>query len=187
MFMHGSIFHLAGNMLFLWIFGNNIEDSLGRVKFLLFYLAAGAAAIALQTVITTGDDTAIPMIGASGAIAGVLGGYILLYPRARVLTVVLIILFFTIIRIPAILMLGVWFAQQALLGAAGLTETVGGGDGVAYFAHIGGFVFGVAAIGLLRPVKNPVYEQLLAERAGPHARSLDAPESPRAPRSRRRW
>ena len=187
MFMHGSVFHLGGNMLFLWIFGNNIEDGLGRVKFIGFYLAAGVAAIALQTLLSSGDDAAIPMIGASGAIAGVLGGYVLLYPRARVLTVVLIILFFTILRIPALVMLGVWFAQQAILGALGLTETVGDGDGVAYFAHIGGFAFGLLAIKLLRPERNPIYDQLVAARRNPQSRALTSPEAPARRGRRSRW
>ena len=185
MFMHGSVFHLGGNMLFLWIFGNNIEDGLGRLKFTGFYLAAGVAAITLQTALSTGDEAAIPMIGASGAIAGVLGAYVLLYPRARVLTVVLIVLFFTILRIPALVMLGVWFAQQAVLAALGLTETVGDGDGIAYFAHIGGFAFGLATITLLRPRRNPVYAELVAARRDPQARTLAAPEAPRG--TRRRW
>ena len=147
MFMHASIIHLAGNMLFLWIFGNNVEDSLGRLRFLGFYILGGLAALALQVLLS--PDSAAPTIGASGAIAGVLGGYILLYPRARVLTLVLIILFFTVIELPAIVMLGVWFAEQALFAATDLTNPSGGGGGVAYFAHVGGFAFGVLTVRLL--------------------------------------
>jgi membrane associated rhomboid family serine protease len=147
MFMHGSILHIGGNMLFLWIFGNNVEDSMGPVKFILFYLAGGIAALALQTAV--GTSSTAPTVGASGAIAAVLGGYILIYPRARVLTFVFIIFFFTVIELPALVMLGLWFAQQAVFGAVGLTNPTGGGGGVAYFAHVGGFVFGLATIKLL--------------------------------------
>jgi membrane associated rhomboid family serine protease len=144
MFMHGSIVHLGGNMLFLWIFGNNVEDSMGRVKFVVFYLLGGLAAVALQVAVS--PNAAVPTIGASGAIAAVLGGYLLLYPRARVVTVVFIILFFTILELPAVLILGFWFVQQVLFGAYNLTDPTGGGGGVAYFAHIGGFLFGLALI-----------------------------------------
>jgi membrane associated rhomboid family serine protease len=143
MFMHGSILHLGGNMLFLWIFGNNVEDSMGPVKFLLFYLLGGIAATALQIAIGPGSE--IPNLGASGAIAGVLGGYLLLFPRARVITVIFIIFFFTIVELPALVFLVIWFAQQAVFGALDLT---GSGGGVAYFAHIGGFAFGLLAIKL---------------------------------------
>ncbi len=144
MFMHGSLLHIAGNMLFLFIFGNNVEDSMGRVRFLAFYVLGGLAALAVQIIVS--PNAAVPTVGASGAIAAVLGGYILLHPRARVLTVVFIILFFTVIELPAVAVLGIWFAEQALLGAAGLADPVGGGGGVAYFAHVGGFVFGIALI-----------------------------------------
>ena len=147
MFMHGSILHIAGNMLFLWIFGNNIEDSMGPAKFIVFYIVGGLAALGLQVAIS--PNSTAPTIGASGAIAAVLGGYILLYPRARVLTLVFIILFFTVIELPAIVMLGIWFAQQAIFGAANLTNPAGGGGGVAYFAHVGGFLFGLAVVRLL--------------------------------------
>ena len=146
MFMHGGLLHLGGNMLFLWIFGNNVEDSMGPVKFIVFYLLAGVAATALQTAIN--PDSAVPNIGASGAVAGVLGGYLLLFPRARVVTVVFIIIFFTILELPAMLFLVIWFAQQALFGYFGLTDGTGDGGGVAYFAHIGGFAFGLLAIKL---------------------------------------
>jgi membrane associated rhomboid family serine protease len=144
MFMHGSLLHIAGNMLFLWIFGNNVEDSMGPVKFFAFYILGGLAALALQVAV--GPNAAVPTIGASGAIAAVLGGYILLFPHARVITVVFIVLFFTILELPAILVLGLWFLEQAIFGAADLTDPAGGGGGVAYFAHVGGFLFGLAAI-----------------------------------------
>jgi membrane associated rhomboid family serine protease len=144
MFMHGSILHLGGNMLFLWIFGNNVEDAMGKVKFIVFYVLGGLAALALQTAVD--PNSAVPTIGASGAIAAVLGGYILLYPRARVLTAVIIILFFTVIEIPAMWFLLIWFGEQLLLGALGLTTPGSSGGGVAYFAHVGGFAFGLLAI-----------------------------------------
>jgi membrane associated rhomboid family serine protease len=153
MFMHASILHIAGNMLFLWIFGNNVEDALGHLTFLLFYLVAGVAALALQVAVD--PSSTAPTLGASGAIAGVLGGYIVLYPRARVLTVVFIILFFTVIELPAWVMLGVWFAEQAIFGATHLTDPTGGGGGIAYFAHIGGFAFGALTINLLALRRTP--------------------------------
>jgi membrane associated rhomboid family serine protease len=145
MFMHGSILHIGGNMLFLWIFGNNVEDSMGPVKFLLFYLLGGIAAAALQIAIGPGSE--IPNLGASGAVAGVLGGYLLLFPRARVITVIFIIFFFTIVELPALLILGFWFVQQVLFGYFDL-NSAGEEGGVAYFAHVGGFVFGLLAIKL---------------------------------------
>jgi membrane associated rhomboid family serine protease len=157
MFMHGSVLHLGGNMLFLWIFGNNVEDSMGPVRFIAFYLLAGLAAVALQTVAATGDNEAVPMVGASGAVAGVLGGYILLYPRARVLTVIFIILFFTIIEVPAVIVLGLWFVQQVLFGMYDLSDPLGSGGGVAYFAHIGGFLLGLLLIRAFATRRNPYY------------------------------
>jgi len=163
MFMHGSILHLGGNMLFLWIFGNNVEDSMGRVKFIAFYLLGGLAALAGQIIIE--PSAAVPTIGASGAVAAVLGGYILLYPRARVVTLIFIVFFFTIIELPAMLILGFWFLQQVAFGYFDLANPAGGGGGVAYFAHIGGFLFGLVAIKLFAsrtkdyspPPKYPVY------------------------------
>jgi membrane associated rhomboid family serine protease len=146
MFMHASILHIGGNMLFLWIFGNNVEDSMGPVRFILFYVLGGLAADAGQILTSPGSE--VPSIGASGAVAGVLGGYLLLFPRARVVTVVFIIFFFTILELPAILFLGIWIIEQALFAYFDLLQPQGGGGGVAYFAHIGGFVFGLAAIRL---------------------------------------
>jgi membrane associated rhomboid family serine protease len=144
MFMHGGLLHLGGNMLFLWIFGNNVEDSMGPVRFVLFYLLAGLAADAAQILVNANSE--VPSIGASGAVAGVLGGYLLLFPQARVVTVVFIIFFFTILELPAILFLGIWILQQAVFAYFDLGGSNQGG--VAYFAHIGGFVFGLAAIRL---------------------------------------
>ncbi len=147
MFSHASIIHIGGNMLFLWIFGNNVEDAMGHIKYLAFYIVGGLAALALQVAVAPHSDA--PTLGASGAIAAVLGGYILLYPRARVLTFVFIIFFFTVIELPALVMLGIWFAEQAIFGATNLTTPTGSSGGVAYFAHIGGFIFGLLTIRLL--------------------------------------
>ena len=144
MFMHGGLLHLGGNMLFLWIFGNNVEDSMGPLKFLAFYLVSGLAATSLQVAMDPGST--VPSLGASGAIAGVLGGYLLLFPRARVITLIFIILFFTILELPAILFLGIWILQQALFAYFDLLQPEGGG--VAYMAHIGGFVAGMALVKL---------------------------------------
>ena len=161
MFMHGGWEHILGNMLFLWIFGNNVEDALGKIRFLLWYIVAGLAATVAQTFATlhfgTVADASIPNIGASGAIAGVLGAYFVLLPRARVLTVI----FFGIIllrEIPAIWFLGVWIALQIWLGGLGLTHPDQNG-GVAFFAHIGGFAFGLLTIHLVTKRKplQPTY------------------------------
>jgi membrane associated rhomboid family serine protease len=143
MFMHGGLLHIAGNMLFLWIFGNNIEDSMGRLKFVAFYLLGGRAATLLQTAV--GPNSQVPNLGASGAIAAVLGGYALLYPRARVATLIFIVFFITVLELPALVVLGGWFLLQ-LLDAGNASG--GAGGGVAYFAHIGGFVFGLLVIKL---------------------------------------
>ena len=146
MFMHGGLLHLGGNMLFLWIFGNNVEDSMGPVKFVVFYVLGGLAALVGQIIV--GPNAPVPTLGASGAIAAVLAGYLVLFPRARVATVVFIVFFFTILELPAMLFLVIWFAQQVLFGYFDLTDPTGGGGGVAYFAHIGGFVFGLLAVKL---------------------------------------
>ncbi|HXR29318.1 MAG TPA: rhomboid family intramembrane serine protease [Solirubrobacteraceae bacterium] len=148
MFMHASFLHIFGNMLFLAIFGPTVEDTIGRLRFGAFYLLGGIAALAVQVLADPGSTA--PTIGASGAIAAVLGGYILMYPRARVLTLVFVVFFVTIIEVPAIYLLGFWFLTQLYFGAAGLTHPVGGGEGVAYFAHLGGFVFGLLTIKLFR-------------------------------------
>ena len=155
MFMHGNFIHLAGNMLFLWIFGNNIEDSMGRLTFVVFYLLGGLAALGLQ--VATDPNSLVPTIGASGAIAGVLGAYARLYPRARVVTIIIIIIFFTIVTLPAMLVLALWFLLQLL---PVFSEPFGStGGGVAYFAHIGGFLFGVLAIKLFANNVHEDYDQ----------------------------
>jgi membrane associated rhomboid family serine protease len=153
MFMHGSLLHIAGNMLFLWIFGNNIEDAMGRLKFIGFYLGGGIAAALAQFAIGTNSVT--PTLGASGAIAAVLGAYALLYPRARVITLIFIIFFVTVIELPALLVLGGWFVLQ-LIDASSQPLT---GGGVAYFAHIGGFAFGLLTVKLLASRYDPDYDR----------------------------
>lgn len=137
MFLHGGIMHLSGNMLFLWIFGDNLEEQLGRLGFLAFYLTAGLVAAGAQ--IAAEPFSAIPMVGASGAIAGVMGGYLLLFPRARVDIVAIFIVFFKVFTLPAWIVLGVWLAVQIFGG----WTTPGDGGGVAYWAHAGGFGAGV--------------------------------------------
>ena len=142
-FLHGGFAHIFGNMLFLWIFGNNIEDQLGHIKYLIFYIACGILAALAQWIFST--QSGIPSLGASGAIAGVLGAYILRFPRARVRTLLFLGPFITFPQIPAIFFLGIWFVQQTLYGFASLSVRTNVGmesGGVAYFAHIGGFVFG---------------------------------------------
>ncbi len=142
-FLHGGFLHVAGNMLFLWIFGNNVEDRLGHVKFLLFYLTCGVLASLTQWYFSAGS--AIPSLGASGAIAGVLGAYIIRYPQVKVLTLIPLGFFLTTVRLPAIFFLGWWFVQQALYGIASLNAPANigmEGGGIAYWAHAGGFVFG---------------------------------------------
>ncbi|MGZ5337474.1 MAG: rhomboid family intramembrane serine protease, partial [Solirubrobacterales bacterium] len=133
MFMHGGLLHIAFNMLFLWIFGNNVEDAMGRVKFAIFYLAAGVAALYSQAAID--PSATVPTIGASGAVAGVLGAYALLHPRARILTLIFIIFFVTLVEIPALVMLGIWFILQFLPAVGQVATPEVGGGGVAYFAH----------------------------------------------------
>lgn len=141
-FLHGGFMHLAGNMLFLWVFGNNIEDKLGHFRFLIFYLLCGALAALAQWFFSM--ESSVPSLGASGAIAGVLGAYLLRFPRAKVLTLVPLGFFITTFRIPAVFFLGFWFIQQALFGVASL-QVQGASDtgGIAYWAHAGGFVFGI--------------------------------------------
>ena len=157
MFLHGGWLHIGGNMLFLWIFGNNVEDAMGKVRFFLWYLAAGLAATALQTFVTLKFSGAlgasIPNVGASGAIAGVLGAYLVLLPQARVLTAFFFILIF-LREIPAVLFLGVWFLFQLWDGGWAILHPQAGG-GVAFFAHVGGFVFGALTVYLVA-VRRPL-------------------------------
>ncbi|HET8651498.1 MAG TPA: rhomboid family intramembrane serine protease [Gaiellaceae bacterium] len=158
MFMHADWLHLGGNMLFLWIFGNNVEDTMGKIRFLVFYFLAGFTATALQTFVTLGSqegaETAIPNLGASGAVSGVLGAYLILLPTASVLTIV----FYVLVPVPAFLFLGVWFIFQLWSGGLSLTVPEAGG-GVAFFAHVGGFVFGLLTVRAFaqRERLRPVY------------------------------
>ncbi len=145
MFLHGGFLHLFGNMLYLWIFGNNVEDTLGHFRFFLFYLVCGLFAAAVQ--VFSDPNATVPMIGASGAIAGILGAYLILFPGARILTLFFIIIFVKLIRIPAIIILGFWFLIQ-LLGA-GTAAT-----NVAFFAHIGGFISGLILVKLFQPGRS---------------------------------
>jgi membrane associated rhomboid family serine protease len=145
-FLHAGWLHILGNMLYLWIFGNNIEDRLGPVLYLGFYLLAGVVAGLTQVVIDPGSQ--VPLVGASGAIAGVLGAYLVLYPRARVLSAVFFGYFVQVVAVPAVIVLGLWFVLQLISGAASLGAPTAAEGGVATFAHVGGFVMGVL-VGLL--------------------------------------
>jgi membrane associated rhomboid family serine protease len=146
MFLHGSWLHLIGNVWFLWIFGNNIEDSMGRLRFLAFYLLTGMAAAGAH--IASAPGSPIPMVGASGAISGIMGAYLVLYPRVRVRTLFIIVILIKVLRLPAWLLLGYWFLIQLLAGAG----APAGAAGVAFWAHVGGFVAGVL---LVKPFENP--------------------------------
>lgn len=144
MFMHGSLFHLGTNMLFLWIFGNNVEDVLGYVKFIFFYLLCGAAAAYGHAL--TSPSSMIPMIGASGAVSGILGAYLVLFPHARVHTLIFLGFYIQVVRLPAIFVIGLWIAMQFINGL--LSKGMAGSGGVAWFAHIGGFIAGFLLIRL---------------------------------------
>ncbi len=152
MFLHGGWLHLIGNMLYLWVFGRNIEDLIGGGKFLLFYLICGLAAAVVHVMFNPFSRT--PTIGASGAIAGVMGAYLIKFPRARVITLVIFIVFFTTLEIPAALLLIFWFAMQFLSGVGSLGENDYTGGGTAWFAHIGGFLAGMLLIRFFPPRKR---------------------------------
>jgi membrane associated rhomboid family serine protease len=156
MFLHASFLHIFGNMIFLAIFGPTVEDAIGRVRFVVFYLLGGLVALGVQIAANPGSTA--PTLGASGAIAAVLGGYILLYPRARVLALVFIVFFFTLVEIPAVFLLGFWLVEQLYFSLARLASVGGAGsssEGVAYFAHVGGFAFGLLAIKLFVARRSP--------------------------------
>ena len=144
MFLHGGFLHIAGNMLYLWIFGNNVEDSMGRIRFIIFYFLCGI--IAAYTHALANAASTVPMIGASGAISGVLGAYLILYPRARVLTLIAFGLYIRTIEVPAMFVLGFWFVLQFLSAFI----AAGTGGGIAWYAHIGGFVAGILLIGIFK-------------------------------------
>jgi membrane associated rhomboid family serine protease len=152
MFLHGGLGHLIGNLLYLWIFGDNVEDALGHGRYLVFYLACGAAATFTQTLFFPTSE--VPNIGASGAIAGALGGYFVLYPRARVVTLVPLFFLFPLIEIPAGLYLFFWFAMQFFMGGSSLASAQRGG-GVAWWAHVGGFLAGLVLVKLMQPRRRP--------------------------------
>jgi membrane associated rhomboid family serine protease len=151
MFLHGGFLHVAGNMLYLWIFGNNIEDAMGHLRFTVFYALCGTAAAFSHALPNSHSN--IPMLGASGAVSGVLGAYLLLYPHARVLTLFTLGFFIRMIEIPAMVVLGFWFVLQFLNAAF----TAGAGGGVAWYAHIGGFIAGMALIGLFKRRNIPFW------------------------------
>ena len=189
MFLHGGWFHLGGNMLFLWIFGNNIEDLLGGARYLVLYLASGVAAALTQGLAAA--HSSVPMIGASGAIAGVLGAYLVTYPRANVHCFVWIVIFFWIVTVPAWILLGLWFAMQLVSGLEASPAT----PGVAFWAHVGGFTTGIILFLLLRPrgirvlqpQRSPVWatappSALVGRRTFHHGSVPDAgPRYPRPP------
>jgi membrane associated rhomboid family serine protease len=150
MFLHGGWMHLLGNMLYLWIFGDNVEDRMGRARFLVFYVLCGVAAALAHVALSPRSE--VPTLGASGAIAGVLGGYILLYPRARVLAIIPIFIFIRMMYVPAVLFLAFWFVLQLFNGAATLGSD---GPGVAYWAHAGGFVAGFVLVKLFVKREDP--------------------------------
>ena len=152
MFLHGGLFHIAGNMLYLWIFGDNVEDTLGHVRFLALYLLSGVGGAAAQALMN--PDSQVPMVGASGAISGVLGAYLFLFPHASVLTLVTFGFFIRFVQVPAVIVLGFWIVVQVLnglLSAGAAAKGAGDGGGVAWFAHIGGFLAGMILLFLFRP------------------------------------
>jgi membrane associated rhomboid family serine protease len=159
MFLHGGWFHLLGNMLFLWVFGRNVEDLIGRARFLVFYVLCGLASGVIQVMVS--PHSPLPTIGASGAIAGVMGAYLLKFPRTRIVTLVPIIFFITTAEIPAWLMLLYWFVIQLASGVGSLASADYSGGGVAWFAHIGGFVTGMLLIRAFpaKPKWTPWYEE----------------------------
>jgi len=155
MFLHGGWLHLIGNMWYLWIFGDNVEDRLGHLTYLIFYLLCGLGAGIVHTILNA--DTTIPSVGASGAIAGVLGAYLVSYPFARVLTLVPIFVFLQVIEIPAVFLLLFWFVMQFFSGTASLMTGPNAG-GVAWWAHVGGFIIGIILVGLFPRKDRPRYE-----------------------------
>src|SRR5258705_4175333 len=159
MFLHGGILHVAGNMLYLWIFGDNVEDRMGHGRFLVFYLLCGVAAALAQTI--TEPHSLVPMVGASGAIAGVMGAYFVLYPKSRIVTLVPLFFFFQIIEVPAILFLGIWFLMQFVSGLGSIvTVAARSTGGVAFMAHVAGFVSGVIGVFVFRKRRQEMDWQL---------------------------
>jgi membrane associated rhomboid family serine protease len=184
MFLHAGLLHVAGNMLFLWVFGDNVEDRMGKPVYLAFYLIAGLVAAAAQVALAPGSR--IPIVGASGAVAGVLGAYIVLYPRARVLTLVPIFVFIQFMELPAFVVLGLWFLLQFANGWLVLAAGEGGGGGVAWWAHIGGFALGLVAGALTRlltdePDRPDMYRAPYRRRVGLFGEGTPVPRDPRWP------
>jgi len=164
MFLHGSWLHIGGNMLFLWVFGDNVEDVMGPGRFVVFYLVCGLAAAAAQ--IAQDTSSTVPMVGASGAIGGIMGAYAILFPRARVHLLIILFFYITTVSVPAILMLGYWFLLQLLSGVGTLGQS---GGGVAFWAHIGGFVAGLALVMVFRrPDLMQARAQLTSRRSARH-------------------
>ena len=150
MFLHGGLLHFGANMLYLWIFGDNVEDRMGHGRFLVFYVLCGVAAALAQTAMV--PDSIIPMVGASGAIAGVMGAYLVLYPRSRIVTLLPIFFFIQLVEVPAVFFLGLWFVLQFVSGVGSIASATGGepAGGVAFWAHIAGFVAGVSGVLVFR-------------------------------------
>jgi membrane associated rhomboid family serine protease len=163
MFLHGGWFHLIGNMLYLWIFGDNVEDRMGHFRYILFYILCGLAAAGAHII--TNPESNIPTIGASGAISGVLGAYLMLYPLARIIVVIPILFFWDVIKLPALIVLGFWFVTQIFQGTLALAIETTATGGVAWWAHIGGFVFGMIAVNIFKKKsRKPVYRDFWWER-----------------------
>ena len=154
LFLHGGLLHLLANMLFLWILGSTVEDSMSRWRYLLFYLGGGLAAVALQLAVASGP--AVPTLGSSGALAGVVGGYLLLYPRARVVSIVFVVLLFTLVELPVWLLIALWVAEQAAVGATSLGHVADAAGAVTWLAQAGGLLFGVLAIKLFADRRKQV-------------------------------
>jgi len=150
MFLHGGLLHVGGNMLFLWIFGDNVEDRMGHGRFVVFYLLCGAAAALAQTAMS--PDSVVPMVGASGAVAGVMGAYFVLYPHSRIVTLIPLFVFFHVMEVPALVFLGLWFVLQFVSGVGSIAAATGGepAGGIAFWAHVAGFVAGVSGVLVFR-------------------------------------
>ena len=150
MFLHGGLLHVGGNMLFLWIFGDNVEDRMGHGRFVVFYLLCGAAAALAQTAMS--PDSVVPMVGASGAVAGVMGAYFVLYPHSRIVTLIPLFVFFHVMEVPALVFLGLWFVLQFVSGVGSIATATGGepAGGIAFWAHVAGFVAGVSGVLVFR-------------------------------------
>ena len=150
MFLHGGFLHVGGNMLFLWIFGDNVEDRMGHGRFLVFYLLCGAAAALAQTAMS--PDSVVPMVGASGAVAGIMGAYFVLYPHSRIVTLIPLFVFFHVMEVPALVFLGLWFVLQFISGVGSIAAATGGepAGGIAFWAHVAGFVAGVSGVLVFR-------------------------------------